>query len=104
LANAAILPMVNMSFEALLRSVRTHAKDGTDKLPINSKSIQGCFDDSLIFWAICVGDACIDQICSLESQDETLLKVSSVRCVSVRRTLQFRSWNARVDAVLLQPK
>jgi len=41
LAIAAILPTVSMSFEVLLRPVWTHVKDGTDKLPINSKSIPG---------------------------------------------------------------
>jgi hypothetical protein len=32
-----------MSFEAQLRPVWNLAKAGTDQLPINSTSIQGCF-------------------------------------------------------------
>ncbi len=82
--NDAILPTVNMSCEALLRPVWTHAKDGTDKLPINSKSIPGRVTEDSVVLVIGVGDVFIAQVCTLESQDETLLKVPSVRRMSLR--------------------
>ncbi len=83
--NAAISHMVSMNFEALLRCVLTHAKVGIDKLPINSKSTQGKISEEKSFTPFSVDDvAFIAQICSIKSQDETLLQISPVRRLSVR--------------------